>query len=149
MLLAVHHIGSTAIPGIEAKPIVDLMPVVTSITEFDGAAREVEALGYRVWGEYGIDGRRYCTLNNGADGRREIQLHVFARGSPHIARHLAFRDYMRSHPDEARAYENEKRRARDAHPHDSHAYSDAKSAWVRSAEKRAMAWAGVTGERGL
>ena len=133
VLICVHHIGSTAISGIDAKPIVDLMPVVTSLDAFDAAVGRVEALGYRVWGEAGIEGRRYCTINGATDGRREVQAHVFAAASPHIGRHLAFRDYMRAHADEARAYQAEKRRARDLHPKDSHAYSEAKSAWVRAA----------------
>lgn len=140
VLIAVHHIGSTAIPGIEAKPIVDLVPVVVGLVAFDRRASVVEGLGYRVWGESGIEGRRYCTFNHAQDGRREVQLHVFAEGDPHIDRHLAFRDYMKMHVDEARAYEAEKRRCRDLHPDNSHAYSDAKSAWIRAAEQRAMAW---------
>ncbi len=140
VLVEVHHIGSTAIPGIEAKPIVDLMPVVVGLAEFDRKQGAVEGLGYRVWGERGIDRRRYCTINSALHGRREVQAHVFAAGDPHIERHLAFRDYMRAHVDEARAYEAEKRRCRDLHPEDSHAYSEAKSAWVRAAERRALAW---------
>lgn len=127
-LVAVHHIGSTAIVGIDAKPIVDLMPVVRSLAEFDSAAQAVEALGYRVWGEYGIEGRRYCTINDPDSGRREVQAHVFAEGGAPIARHLAFRDYMNAHPDQARAYHDEKHRCRALFPNDSHAYSDAKSA---------------------
>jgi GrpB-like predicted nucleotidyltransferase (UPF0157 family) len=140
VLVEVHHIGSTAIAGIEAKPIVDLMPVVVGLGEFDRLQGAVEGLGYRVWGESGIEGRRYCTINDAVSGVREVQAHVFAAGDPHIERHLAFRDYMRAHWDEARAYEAEKRRCRDLHPTDSHAYSEAKSAWVRSAEARALAW---------
>ncbi len=140
VLVCVHHIGSTAIPGIDAKPIVDIMPVVASLDEFDRLVRAIEAIGYRVWGESGIEGRRYCTVNGPIDGRREVQAHVFALGSPHIGRHMAFRDYMRAHAAEARAYEAEKHRCRGLHPHDSHAYSEAKAAWVRAAEQRAMAW---------
>jgi len=140
VLVEVHHIGSTAIPGIEAKPIVDLMPVVVGLAEFDRLQGAVQGLGYRVWGESGIERRRYCTINSALHGRREVQAHVYAAGDPHIERHLAFRDYMRAHGDEARAYEAEKRRCRDLHPDDSHAYWEAKSAWVRAAEGRALAW---------
>lgn len=147
-LLAVHHIGSTAIAGIDAKPIIDLMPVVHDLAAFDRAAPAIEALGYRVWGEYGIDGRRYCTINRTVDGRREVQAHVFAQGSPHIARHLAFRDYMNAHPDQARAYHDEKHRCRVLFPQDSHAYSDAKGAWIRAAEQRALAWAAQSNRAG-
>lgn len=139
-LIAVHHIGSTSIPGIEAKPIIDLVPVVDDLASFDRLAAGIEAHGYQAWGEYGIPGRRFCTWANPRDGRREVHAHVFAVGSPHIARHLAFRDFMRAHPDEARAYEALKQRCRDASPEDSRAYSEAKSSWIVAAEGRAMAW---------
>lgn len=139
LLVAVHHIGSTSVPGLAAKPIIDLMPVVAELEAFDALQTPVEALGFMWHGEYGISGRRYCTCSN-VDGRRVAQLHVFAQGSPHIVRHLAFRDYLRKHSAVAAAYEAEKRRARDMHPGDSHAYTDAKADWIRQTEVKALAW---------
>jgi GrpB-like predicted nucleotidyltransferase (UPF0157 family) len=139
VLMTVHHIGSTSVPGLAAKPIIDLMPVVTRLDALDRECARVEGLGYDWHGAFGIAGRRYCTLS-GANGERIAQLHFFAAGSPHIARHIAFRDYLRAHPDTARAYETEKRRARDLHPDDSHAYSDEKDAWIRDIEAKALVW---------
>lgn len=139
VLTAVHHIGSTSVPGLAAKPVIDLMPVVTDITKLDLCRLMVERAGYEWHGELGIVGRRYCTLSDAAGGRL-AQLHFFEDGSPHIARHLAFRDYLRAHPKVARAYEQEKRRARDLHPDDSHAYSDEKSNWIFETESKALAW---------
>jgi GrpB-like predicted nucleotidyltransferase (UPF0157 family) len=139
-LLAVHHIGSTAIPGIHAKPILDLLPVMHSVGELDQRQRTLESLGYEYWGEYGIPGRRYCTLADPATGRRMIQLHCFDEGSSEIEKHLAFRDYVRAHPTIAREYDLEKQRCRDLHPDDSHAYSDAKAAWIESQLAAALAW---------
>ena len=134
-MLAVHHIGSTAIAGIRAKPIVDLLPVVGGLEEIDAKQASVEAAGYVWLGECGIAGRRYCVLVEG--GRRIAQLHVFAAGAPDIARYLAFRDYLRARPDEARAYEAEKLRAQALHPGDVLAYADEKSAWIRGCLERA------------
>jgi GrpB-like predicted nucleotidyltransferase (UPF0157 family) len=138
-LVAVHHIGSTAVPGLAAKPIIDLMPLVRDLDDLDRQRPRVEALGYHWHGELGIPGRRYCTLSD-TTGARIVQLHFFHTDSPHAARHIAFRDYLRAHPEAARAYENEKRRARDLHPNDSHAYSDEKAAWIRNMEEASLIW---------
>ncbi len=131
-LVAVHHVGSTAIPGICAKPILDLMPQVRALADLDRVKTALENLGYEWWGEYGIAGRRYCTRNDSIDGRRLVQLHCFQTGNPEIEKHLAFRDYLRANPDVARGYDREKRRCRELHPDHSHAYTDAKSAWIDS-----------------
>jgi GrpB-like predicted nucleotidyltransferase (UPF0157 family) len=138
-LVAVHHIGSTSVPGLAAKPIIDLMALVINIDDLDRKRALVEELGWSWHGELGITGRRYCTLSDDK-GVRIAQLHIFAADSPHVVRHLAFRDYLRANRGVAGAYEEEKRRARDLHPGDSHAYADEKSAWIRRIEADALAW---------
>jgi GrpB-like predicted nucleotidyltransferase (UPF0157 family) len=138
-LQSVHHIGSTAVPGLIAKPIIDLVPLVKSLADLDLKRPQVEALGYGWHGEYGIEGRRFCTLCDDT-GTRIAHLHFFAADSPHAERHIAFRDYLRAYPHVADAYAAEKRRARDLHPDDSNAYASEKSAWVRAAETKAFEW---------
>jgi GrpB-like predicted nucleotidyltransferase (UPF0157 family) len=139
VLVAVRHIGSTSVPGLAAKPILDLMPLVTDLGELDQRRAVLEGLGFDWHGEYGMAGRRYCTLDD-PSGVRVAQLHCFQTTSLEAVRHLAFRDYLRAHPDVAQAYAREKRRARALHPDDSHAYGDEKSAWIRRAEAEALAW---------
>jgi GrpB-like predicted nucleotidyltransferase (UPF0157 family) len=140
-LVAVHHIGSTAVPGLVAKPIIDLMPLITDLAELDRHQAAVTALGYSWHGELGIPGRRYCALCD-ETGARIVQLHFFRADSPHSKRHLAFRNYLRAHPAAASAYAAEKRRARDLHPGDSHAYNDEKAAWIQKTEAAALIWSG-------
>ena len=65
-LVAVHHIGSTSVPGLAAKPIIDLMPLARDIARFDALSPVLEEAGYRAWGEYGLPGRRYFTRDHGA-----------------------------------------------------------------------------------
>lgn len=135
----VHHIGSTAVPGLAAKPIVDLMVVVAELSVIDGAATCLEGLGYRGWGELGMEGRRYFTKDDAA-GARVAQVHCFREGSPHVERHLAFREYLRAHEAVAGEYQGEKLRCAGLHASDSHAYGDCKADWIRRVEAEALRW---------
>ena len=137
-LVVVHHIGSTAIPGIMAKATIDLLPLVRSLAELDARADAVRALGYEWRGEFGLPGRRFCPLTEGS--RRLFNVHIYEVGADEVARHLAFRDYLRAHPDEARAYEAEKIRAAALQPNDVLAYNDQKNDWIKACEQRALAW---------
>jgi len=139
VVVNVHHIGSTSVPGLAAKPIIDLMVLVDDLGKLDQIREDVEGLGYQWHGELGISGRRYCTLSTEA-GERKVQLHCFSADSPHVRRHLSFRDYLRAHPEVARPYEIEKYRARGLHPQDSHAYGDEKDTWIRKKEAEALRW---------
>jgi len=138
--IEVHHIGSTSIPGIHAKPTIDLMPLVTSLSTLDTREAAVCALGYDWRGEFGIPGRRFLTRMSDDRRKRLFNVHCFEASMPDVDRHLAFRDYMRAHPDRAKAYEAEKFRARDLHPGDALAYSQEKGAWLVAAEREALAW---------
>ena len=126
-------------PGLVAKPIIDLLVAVSHLEILDQNRSEAEALGYQWHGEYGIAGRRFCTLTN-VEGKRLAHLHFFQSDSAQIDRHLAFRYYLRSHAPIASAYETEKRRARDLHPNDSGAYNLEKAAWVEGVLTMALDW---------
>ena len=138
-LIVIHHIGSPGVPGMRAKPIIDLLPVASGLDALDRGRPQIEQLGYEWWGEYGLPGRRYCTKSDPHSGRRLIQLHCWAKEFPEIKRHLAFRDYLRKHRNVADEYAAEKLRCQALHPDDSHAYNDCKNAWIRVVEADALA----------
>ncbi len=136
----IYHIGSTAVPGLAAKPILDILPVVRSLAAADGAAGAFEALGYEYLGEFGIPGRRY--LRRGGDERTH-QLHIFGVSSEKdIARHLAVRDYLRAHPQTAEKYGELKRALAARFPYDIESYCDGKAAFMKELEKAALKFYG-------
>lgn len=141
-VLVVHHIGSTAVP-IPAKPILDLMPIVRDVAALDRpeAIAAMQALGYEAHGEYGIAGRRFFTRVDENETRTH-NVHCFAEGAPEMPRHLAFRDYLRAHPEEAQAYGALKEKLAAAHPTDIVAYMDGKDALIKELERRALSWSG-------
>lgn len=108
--IAIYHIGSTSVPSLPAKPIIDIMVAVRSLAQADAAAEQFSGLGYEYLGEFGIAGRRY--LRKGGDERTH-QIHMFqADDWENIGRHLAFRDYMRSREKERNEYANLKKTLR-------------------------------------
>jgi GrpB-like predicted nucleotidyltransferase (UPF0157 family) len=137
--LRVHHIGSTAIPGIFAKPVIDILMEVENTFEFDGSSYAMEGLGYESMGEFAIPGRRYFRRNN-AVGIRTHQVHAFESKSPEIARHLAFRDYLIAHLAEARAYGELKRDLAREFPEDIQGYMKGKNSFIKEHEAKALVW---------
>jgi GrpB-like predicted nucleotidyltransferase (UPF0157 family) len=140
VLVTVHHIGSTSIAGIRAKPIVDLIPVVSDLDSLDRDMPRVKAIGYECLGEFGLPGRRYCRRNDPVTGKRAYQLHCYAAGSSEIDRHLAFANYLRAHPEIAKEYEAEKIRAAALHPDNTLDYNAAKNDWIKRTEREALRW---------
>ncbi len=138
-MTAVHHIGSTAVPGLRAKPVVDMLAEVADLACLDGQNDRLEALGYEVMGEFGMSGRRYFRKNN-PEGGRTHQLHVFEAGSPQVRRHLDFRDFLRAHPEHALAYAHLKSELAERFPWDISAYTDGKDLFIRDMDARASAW---------
>lgn len=143
----VHHIGSTAIRGIHAKPVIDILLEADSHTNLDARSAAMAALGYEVMGEFGIPGRRYFRKNSAVTGTRTHQVHAFEAGSPHVFRHLAFRDYMNAHAEAAQAYSTLKQNLAAAFPHDIEAYMDGKDPFIQEHEARALKWAKEDGMR--
>ena len=134
--ISIYHIGSTSVPGLAAKPIIDMMAVVRSLEKVDDARGKFSELGYECLGEFGIAGRRY--FRKGGDERTH-QIHIFqADDWNNIGRHLAFCDYMRTHEKERAEYAKIKTALAQRFPYDIDGYCDGKDAFVREMEKRAL-----------
>ena len=140
LLVELHHIGSTAIPNIRAKPVIDILAVIVDVQTLDTRSKDFEALGYEVMGEFGLPGRRYFRRDDSA-GVRTHQLHAYApESSREIERHLDVRDFLRQNPDVASAYDALKLVLVDRCRDDMRCYSDGKTTFIREVEHRAARW---------
>ncbi|AVQ00040.1 hypothetical protein C7S18_07410 [Ahniella affigens] len=136
-VLAIHHIGSTAVPGLVAKPTIDLLMEVRDLDALALYRSGFETLGY-VWrGENGISGR--CYFQRGKSTRTH-HLHAYVAGHPEVARHLRFRDYLLAHPEAVEQYSRAKFEARAASAGVAAAYQQHKSAVVESIAASALRW---------
>jgi GrpB-like predicted nucleotidyltransferase (UPF0157 family)/uncharacterized protein YdhG (YjbR/CyaY superfamily) len=129
-LVEIHHIGSTSIPGIVAKPVIDMLILAESLEALDEATPALVALGYEAKGEFGIPRRRYFRKNS-EDGVRTHQIHGFEASSPEVQRHLVFRDYLRQNPDVADRYSDLKQQLANRFDADVERYADAKGPFIR------------------
>ncbi|MGM0846047.1 MAG: GrpB family protein [Bacillota bacterium] len=135
----IHHIGSTSVEGLAAKPIIDFLIEVEEIGAADDRTDKLKALGYVGKGENGIAGRRYFFCEN-REGERLYHVHIFASGSEDIERHLVFRDYLRTFKNEADKYSKLKNKLAAEYPNDIEAYIEGKNDYVQEIEKQALKW---------
>jgi GrpB-like predicted nucleotidyltransferase (UPF0157 family) len=133
------HVGSTAIPGLAAKPIIDLQLSVSEIDALDAYRGPLERLGYLFVPDPGSPDLHLFALP--AERPRSHHLHVCESGSEHELRHLAVRDFLRANGTEAREYEALKRVLAGRHPQDRLAYIEGKAEYMAALETRARAWA--------
>jgi GrpB-like predicted nucleotidyltransferase (UPF0157 family) len=137
-LVAIHHIGSTSVPGLSAKPIIDIMPVVRDIERVAEFNPAMVRLGYEPRGEYGIPGR--CYFIKGGDENRSHHVHTFGLNHAEVARHLDFRDYLRAHPAITGQYAALKERLARQFPHDIQGHMAGKDAFIREIICKAQEW---------
>jgi GrpB-like predicted nucleotidyltransferase (UPF0157 family) len=135
----IYHIGSTSVPGLSAKPIIDIMLAANPLELVEKATPALESAGYSARGENGIPGRRYFQKID-ENGIRKVHLHAFEKGSHQIYRHLVFRDYLRSHPEEARKYADVKEEAARNYEYAVESYIAAKSPAIIELEEKARRW---------
>ncbi|MFJ8063267.1 GrpB family protein [Psychrobacillus sp. NPDC096426] len=136
-ILMIHHIGSTSVNGLSAKPIIDMMPVVRDITKIDTYNEAMIAIGYEPRGENGLPGRRY--FQKGGD-QRTHHVHMYEIGNGEIDRHIAFRDYLRMHANAAKEYADLKEALAKQFPYDIESYINGKEHLASEIEREALRW---------
>ena len=136
----IQHVGSTSIPGIAAKPIIDIAVHLNSLVDALYCITPLTELGYGCLGEFGIPGRIYFRKltddpvpgqTYGGVGRTH-QIHMYETGHEQYEKQIVFRDYLRAHPDAREEYEVLKRELAVRNAADVEAYAHAKSDFVQS-----------------
>lgn len=121
-VVAIEHFGSTSVPGLAAKPIIDICPVPEEMDAARACKPALLDLGYR----FNAERENWLAFERLDETGQQFNVHFHPLGSDHLERVLVFRDYLRDHPHARAAYENAKRYAAAAHPDDTSAYNDAK-----------------------
>ena len=137
--VALEHIGSTAVPGLAGKPIVDLQLSVAAVEPRDRYVGPLERLRYLF--VPAPESPDHHFFAKPPERPRTHHLHVCEAGSEHELRHVAVRDFLRAHGEEASGYAALKRRVAARHPQDRLAYIEGKGEYVAALEERAIAWA--------
>jgi GrpB-like predicted nucleotidyltransferase (UPF0157 family) len=139
----IDHVGSTSIPGIHAKPVIDVQVSVPDIDDEGAYVPQIESLGWPMRSREPELLHRY--FRDAADRPRRTHIHVCQSGSKWERDHLLFRDYLRAHPDVAAEYQRVKEEAAAAYGDHRLAYTEAKGPFIESVLTQAAAWAAQTG----
>lgn len=140
--LRIDHIGSTAVPGLAGKPVVDIQVSVASFDPELAYREHLELLEYFYRPDEETEHRFFRWPPPGR--ARVFQIHLCEAGGAWERRHLAFRDYLRVHPEVAAEYADLKRECAERFRDDRLAYLDAKAPFISRAEAQALAWTGAS-----
>jgi GrpB-like predicted nucleotidyltransferase (UPF0157 family) len=153
-ITGIEHIGSTSVPGLAAKPVIDIMAAVAQLDDARHITEPLATLGYDYVPEYEVEmpHRRYFRKGRRGTEGDKYHLHVVEPDGQFWRRHPAFRDYLLAHPEAAREYAELKRRLAAEHGTDVDAYTDAKSAFILGIQEKAAAApspSSLAAERGI
>ena len=139
----IDHVGSTAVPGLAAKPVIDIQISVPAVADAAAFKDAIEAQGFA--SRMIEPGHHYFRPPPGVP--RDYQVHVCTIGSDWEWRHVLFRDYLRADPGTRAGYEALKRDLATRFAQDRIGYNDAKGPFIEAAVERAREWARQTGWR--
>lgn len=136
----IEHVGSTSIPGMRAKPVIDICISVPEMKEFESEIQQMEKLGYQ-WGKNYIEPNTliFFKEKDGSD-QKIINVHVCEKESPKEKQFIVMRDYMRAHPEIVEKYSNLKLELNKQFPEDYPAYRQGKSGFLKEIEQKAYQW---------
>ncbi len=138
-VIAIEHVGSTSVPGMKAKPVIDVLVVVENIRTGLQKESSMTALGYKYEENY-IAPNTVMFYKEGLDKSKIENIHVCENGSPKHKQFVVMRDYLISHPLEAKKYEDLKTQLSQEFPGDYIAYREGKQVFLEEMEKRAYEW---------
>ena len=129
LAIEIEHVGSTSVQGLSAKPIIDIDVVIKEYNELKNVISALEKIGYQHEGNLGIAGREAFKYD-GKEHLRKHHLYVCPEDSPELKRHIAFRDYLQTHPDAVREYSRIKEEGAELYPDDIDRYIEHKSPFI-------------------
>lgn len=131
LVLSVEHVGSTSVPGLAAKPIIDIDVIIEDTDCFEKVKTALETIGYQHEGDLGIPGREAFKYH-GKEHLRKHHLYVCAKDSDELKRHLSFRDYLRTHPEAVKEYGRIKEEGARLYPNDIDSYIEYKAPFIEN-----------------
>ena len=129
LTIEIEHVGSTSVQGLSAKPIIDIDVVIKDYSGLENVILALGKIGYQHEGNLGIAGREAFRYD-GKEHLRKHHLYVCPEDSPELKRHIAFRDYLQTHPDAVREYSRIKEEGAELYPNDIDRYIEHKSPFI-------------------
>ena len=129
LAIEIEHVGSTSVQGLSAKPIIDIDIVIKDYSGLENVISALEKIGYQHEGNLGITGREAFKYD-GKEHLRKHHLYVCPEDSQELRKHIAFRDYLKAHPDAVREYSRIKEEGAELYPNDIDRYIEHKSPFI-------------------
>ncbi len=129
LAIGIEHVGSTSVQGLSAKPIIDIDVVIQDYTVLEAVVSALGEIGYQHEGNLGIVGREAFKYD-GKEHLKKHHLYVCPEDSPELRRHIAFRDFLRTHPEAVREYSRIKEEGAKQYPNDIERYIEHKSPFI-------------------
>ncbi len=134
IVLSIEHVGSTSVPGLSAKPIIDIDIVIAAENDFDEVKKALGTISYMHEGNQGIPGREAFKYE-GKEHLCKHHLYVCSKDASELKRHMSFRNYLRTHPEAVEEYSRVKTEGAKLYPYDIDSYIEHKSPFIEKIYK--------------